>query len=95
MKSTAPREVGPANAAGAADPVTDGAAVGSTRSGGLGASVDVGDGFVVAEKHDARRLAAIARLSRFIRQMVAYAESPGVRVVEPEVVQRTRIRESM
>jgi hypothetical protein len=95
MKSTAPREVGPANAPGAADLVTDGVAVGSTSPVEVGVTVDVGDGSVVAETHDARRLAAIARRSRFIRQMLAYAEARGVRVVEPEVVQRTRIRESM
>ncbi len=58
--------VGPANTAGATDAVTDGAAVGSTSPAEVGATVDVGDAPVVAETQDARRLAEIARLSRFI-----------------------------
>ena len=71
MKSTAPKGVGPANAAGAADAVADGAAVCSTSPVEAGATVDVGDGAVVAETQDARRLADIASASRFMRQMLA------------------------
>jgi len=82
-------------ATGSAEGVTDGAVVGSAACVEPGAVVDKGDGSGVVKTHDARRPADIARLSRFIREMIAYAEARGVRVVEPEVVQRTRIRESM